>query len=73
MTVDKRLIDLLMGKPSENPYAGALPVEPPDYSFGSAFGNYGAITVTVLDCTPSVRHANFCDRLFFILGLGVLG
>jgi hypothetical protein len=25
------------------------------------------------DCTPSVRHANFGDRLFFILGLGVLG
>src|SRR4051794_40673826 len=26
-----------------------------------------------LACTPPVRHANFCDRLFFILGLGVLG
>jgi hypothetical protein len=26
--------------------------------------NYGdRITVTMLDCTPSVRHANFCDRL----------
>ena len=27
------------------------------------------ITVTVLDCTPRMRHGNFCDRAFCILAL----
>ena len=42
MTVDKRLIDLLMGNPinDENPFANVVrPVEPPRHATGSVFGS----------------------------------
>jgi hypothetical protein len=31
------------------------------------------ITVTVLECTPVMRHVNFCDRVFAFGVSGVLG
>ena len=49
-----------------------MPREFPDYphhaqiaayfdAYVEHFGNIAGISVTVLDCTPSVRHGNFCD------------